>query len=68
MNKACGDDGTVVHASGGIPGDIHKLWRSQARNDYHSEYGYSLLDAAHKRVDDRGDLTLEEVESCLART
>jgi 3D-(3,5/4)-trihydroxycyclohexane-1,2-dione acylhydrolase (decyclizing) len=43
LNQACGTDGTVVHASGGIPGDIHKLWRSQAATDYHSEYGYSCM-------------------------
>jgi 3D-(3,5/4)-trihydroxycyclohexane-1,2-dione acylhydrolase (decyclizing) len=43
LNQACGAKGTVVHASGGIPGDIHKLWRSQAGNDYHSEYGYSCM-------------------------
>src|SRR5207237_3328216 len=43
LNRACGADGTVVHAAGGIPGDIHKLWRSQAPNDYHSEYGYSCM-------------------------
>ena len=34
----------------------------------HSEYGYALLDPAHKRVDDRSDLTLTEVESCLKRS
>lgn len=43
LNQACGANGTVVHASGGIPGDIHKLWRSNAANDYHSEYGYSCM-------------------------
>jgi 3D-(3,5/4)-trihydroxycyclohexane-1,2-dione acylhydrolase (decyclizing) len=43
LNRACGTDGTVIHASGGIPGDIHKLWRSQAPADYHSEYGYSCM-------------------------
>lgn len=43
LNRACGENGTVIHASGGIPGDIHKLWRSHARNDYHSEYGYSTM-------------------------
>ena len=30
LNQACGTTGTVIHASGGIPGDIHKLWRSNA--------------------------------------
>jgi 3D-(3,5/4)-trihydroxycyclohexane-1,2-dione acylhydrolase (decyclizing) len=43
LNRACGTTGTTVHASGGIPGDIHKLWRSQASTDYHSEYGYSCM-------------------------
>jgi len=43
LNQACGAEGTVVHASGGIPGDIHKLWRSHAATDYHSEYGYSCM-------------------------
>ena len=43
LNQACGATGTVIHASGGIPGDIHKLWRSHAGNDYHSEYGYSCM-------------------------
>lgn len=43
VNHACGADGTMVHASGGLPGDVHKLWRSHAPNDYHSEYGYSCM-------------------------
>lgn len=34
----------------------------------HSEYGYALLDPARKRIDDRSDMTLKEVESCLARS
>jgi 3D-(3,5/4)-trihydroxycyclohexane-1,2-dione acylhydrolase (decyclizing) len=34
---------TVVHAAGGIPGDIHKLWLSKDHADYHSEYGYSCM-------------------------
>lgn len=43
VNRACGSDGTMVHAAGGLPGDVHKLWRSQAADDYHSEYGYSCM-------------------------
>ncbi len=43
VNKSCGAAGTVVHASGGIPGDINKLWRSQSTTDYHSEYGYACM-------------------------
>jgi len=34
---------TVVHAAGGIPGDIHKLWRPKDPRDCHSEYGYSCM-------------------------
>jgi len=33
----------------------------------HSAYGYALIDSERKRVDDRNDLTLREVESCLGR-
>lgn len=43
VNRACGTDGTMVHSSGGLPGDVHKLWRSQDHDDYHSEYGYSCM-------------------------
>ena len=32
----------------------------------HSAYGYSLIDAARRRVDDRNDLTLDEVAVRLA--
>ena len=33
----------------------------------HSEYGYALIDPAHKRIDDRIDMTLDEIESWLDR-
>jgi len=33
----------------------------------HSDHGYALVDTAHKRVQDRSDLTLGEVESWLRR-
>jgi hypothetical protein len=33
----------------------------------HSDHGYALVDTAHKRVQDRSDLTLAEVESWLER-
>jgi 3D-(3,5/4)-trihydroxycyclohexane-1,2-dione acylhydrolase (decyclizing) len=33
----------IVHAAGGLPGDLHKLWRSRGDGDYHSEYGYSCM-------------------------
>lgn len=43
LNELCDEHSTVVHAAGGIPGDIHKLWRGKSATDYHSEYGYSCM-------------------------
>jgi len=43
LNDFITEESTVVHASGGIPGDIHKLWRGKSADDYHSEYGYSCM-------------------------
>ena len=43
VNEHAGPDTTVVHAAGGLPGDLHKLWRSRHPDDYHSEYGYSCM-------------------------
>jgi hypothetical protein len=33
----------------------------------HSAYGYALIDSARKRIDERSDMTLDEIESCLDR-
>ena len=33
----------VVCAAGGLPGDLHKLWRAGAPLAYHMEYGYSCM-------------------------
>jgi 3D-(3,5/4)-trihydroxycyclohexane-1,2-dione acylhydrolase (decyclizing) len=43
LNEELGEDATIVHAAGGLPGDLHKLWKSKATGDYHSEYGYSCM-------------------------
>jgi 3D-(3,5/4)-trihydroxycyclohexane-1,2-dione acylhydrolase (decyclizing) len=43
LNDHIDENGTMVHAAGGLPGDVHKLWRSKASGDYHSEYGYSCM-------------------------
>jgi 3D-(3,5/4)-trihydroxycyclohexane-1,2-dione acylhydrolase (decyclizing) len=34
---------TVVCAAGGLPGELHKLWRAQDSAGYHLEYGYSCM-------------------------
>jgi 3D-(3,5/4)-trihydroxycyclohexane-1,2-dione acylhydrolase (decyclizing) len=36
-------DDVIVCAAGGLPGEMHKLWRSKATGDYHLEYGYSCM-------------------------
>ena len=33
----------VVCAAGGLPGELHKLWRAGASGGYHLEYGYSCM-------------------------
>jgi len=43
LNEHADERSTVVHAAGGLPGDLHKLWKSKASGDYHSEYGYSCM-------------------------
>jgi 3D-(3,5/4)-trihydroxycyclohexane-1,2-dione acylhydrolase (decyclizing) len=43
VNELVDEQATVVHAAGGLPGDLHKLWKSRASGDYHSEYGYSCM-------------------------
>ena len=33
----------VVCAAGGLPGELHKLWRTPRAGGYHVEYGYSCM-------------------------
>ena len=42
VNEAVDERALVLHAAGGLPGDVHKLWKSRG-GDYHSEYGYSCM-------------------------
>jgi 3D-(3,5/4)-trihydroxycyclohexane-1,2-dione acylhydrolase (decyclizing) len=43
VNRALGRDATVVCAAGGLPGELHKLWRCAEPGCYHLEYGYSCM-------------------------
>lgn len=43
VNAAAGEDGIVVAASGSLPNDLHKLWRTRHRKAYHVEYGFSTM-------------------------
>jgi 3D-(3,5/4)-trihydroxycyclohexane-1,2-dione acylhydrolase (decyclizing) len=33
----------IVCAAGGLPGELHKLWRAEGPGTYHLEYGYSCM-------------------------
>lgn len=41
--RSSSENAVVVCAAGGLPGELHKLWRSRAPDDYHVEYGYSCM-------------------------
>ena len=41
--RQAGPDATVVCAAGGLPGELHKLWRTHRPGGYHVEYGFSCM-------------------------
>jgi len=43
VQRATGDDSVLVGAAGGLPGELHKLWRTARPGGYHMEYGYSCM-------------------------
>lgn len=43
INDLLPADGVVINAAGSAPGDLHKLWLSQSRRQYHVEYGFSTM-------------------------
>lgn len=43
VNAAAGSNAVVVCAAGGLPGELHKLWRASGPGSYHLEYGYSCM-------------------------
>jgi 3D-(3,5/4)-trihydroxycyclohexane-1,2-dione acylhydrolase (decyclizing) len=43
VNRASTADTTIVCAAGGLPGELHKLWRAHGPDSYHLEYGYSCM-------------------------
>ena len=47
--------------------DLQRRARTCGLQLRHSAYGYALVDTARKRVDDRSDMSLDEVEKQLAR-
>jgi len=43
VHRARGSRATLVCASGGLPGELHKLWPAGEPGSYHMEYGYSTM-------------------------
>ena len=43
VNDFSGPTDVVVCAAGSMPGELHKLWRTRDRKQYHVEYGYSCM-------------------------
>ncbi len=43
VNQALPKNSIVVCAAGGLPGELHKLWRAADSTSYHLEYGYSCM-------------------------
>ena len=38
-----GETSIIVNASGGLPGELHKLWSPTTPGSYHMEYGFSCM-------------------------
>lgn len=42
-NKTLDNDAIIVAAAGSLPGDLERLWETDAFNTYNMEYGYSTM-------------------------
>jgi 3D-(3,5/4)-trihydroxycyclohexane-1,2-dione acylhydrolase (decyclizing) len=43
VQRVFGQDCTLVCAAGGLPGELHKLWKAGQPGSYHLEYGFSTM-------------------------
>jgi 3D-(3,5/4)-trihydroxycyclohexane-1,2-dione acylhydrolase (decyclizing) len=43
INSHLPKNSVIVCAAGGLPGELHKLWRATDSTSYHLEYGYSCM-------------------------
>ena len=43
VQRALGSGVTLINASGGLPGELHKLWQAGGPGSYHGEYGFSTM-------------------------
>ncbi|CAG9296319.1 3D-(3,5/4)-trihydroxycyclohexane-1,2-dione acylhydrolase (decyclizing) [Celerinatantimonas diazotrophica] len=43
VNNNIEEDAVIVGASGSLPGDLQRIWKTRSYNSYHMEYGYSCM-------------------------
>lgn len=43
VQRGMDEDAIVVCAAGGLPGELHKLWKAVRPGGYHLEYGFSTM-------------------------
>jgi 3D-(3,5/4)-trihydroxycyclohexane-1,2-dione acylhydrolase (decyclizing) len=43
VQRSLGSGVILINASGGLPGELHKLWQAGAPGSYHGEYGFSTM-------------------------
>ena len=43
VQRGMPEDAILVCAAGGLPGELHKLWKAARPNGYHLEYGFSTM-------------------------
>ncbi|KZL18989.1 3D-(3,5/4)-trihydroxycyclohexane-1,2-dione hydrolase [Pseudovibrio axinellae] len=43
VQRTTNENTTVVCAAGGLPGELHKLWKTAKPGGYHMEYGFSCM-------------------------
>ncbi len=43
VQRVMDENTIIVCAAGGLPGELHKLWKAGKPGSYHAEYGYSCM-------------------------
>lgn len=43
VQRGTDEDAILLCAAGGLPGELHKLWKASRPNGYHMEYGFSCM-------------------------
>ncbi|BCB18450.1 3D-(3,5/4)-trihydroxycyclohexane-1,2-dione acylhydrolase (decyclizing) [Bosea sp. ANAM02] len=43
VQRTLGSEIILLHAAGGLPGELHKLWQAGGPGSYHAEYGFSCM-------------------------